>query len=140
MNKRQKKKRILVFENPPTMKVGKLYEGLIKHISDIDDKTSHFHVLIENRDPSQAGRIHTATLSSKLFDGSQADRFLTAAGQDSGTGGKQFCLDDIVGTVVGMRFSSSDGRDQAIEFERIEPATEDKDNDSVLDDRPEALL
>jgi hypothetical protein len=51
-----------------------------------------------------------------------------------------FAAKVIVGSVVGMRFNAADGNDKDIEFERIEPVAEDKANDSVVEDGPEALL
>ena len=131
--KKSKKKRTLVVGNTPTLKPGKLYEGLIKHISDIDYKASSFHVSIENRDASQAGRIHGLTFSSQLFGGSQTDRFLTAAGLDVGMVGSQINLDDLVGVIIGMRFCSPDCSDEQIEFERIEPAQEHNTDDLAAD-------
>jgi hypothetical protein len=135
MRKQKKKKRILIIGNPPTPVAGKLYEGIIRSI-EIDKKSSSLRVAIENLDPTQAGRIHIVRLPVALFPGSKTARFFTAAGQDGGTVGKQICLDDIVGAVVGMRFSSPDGLDQDIEFERIEPVVEDKADDSIVHDGP----
>ncbi|MEJ2700935.1 MAG: hypothetical protein P8Z79_00685 [Sedimentisphaerales bacterium] len=135
MKTRKKKKKILVAVKPPTLEAEKLYKGIIRSI-DVDDESQSCDIGIENLDPIQAGRIHVVRLPAALFPGSKTARFLAAAGQDIHTVGKRIVLGDI----VGMRFSSSDGSDKDIEFERIEPAVKDKAEDSIVDDGPETLL
>ncbi|MFC1635087.1 hypothetical protein ACFL5Z_09615 [Planctomycetota bacterium] len=134
---RSKKKNTVTVVAWDKIKIGKLYKGTIKK-AEVNNK--HLHVIIENLDNSQLGRIHDVRLPMPVHPGSKTARFLVAVGQDAGTVGKQICLDEIVGAVVGMRFSSSDGSDKDIEFERIEPAVEDKLDDCVVDDGPEALM
>jgi hypothetical protein len=119
------------------IKEKKLYKGTIKTAV---ANNKHLCIVIENLDNSQLGRLHDISLPLPVRPGSRTSRFLTATGQDAKTVGKQICLGDIVGAVVGMRFSSSDGSDKDIEFERIEPVVEDKADDSIVDDGPEALL
>jgi hypothetical protein len=139
MKNRKKKKRILVVGHAPGLNPGKLYEGVIRSAA-IEDGSNSLRVAIENLEPTQAGRIHVERLPEALFPGSKTARFLAAAGQDAGTVGNRIDPDDIVGAVVGMRFSRADGSDKEIEFERIEPVIEDKADDSAVDDGPEALL
>ena len=133
------KRIMLAVQAWPRCRVGKLYEGIIRSVH-VDRRSRSLHVTIENLDSIQSGRIHEVIFTAGLFPGNKTARFLTAAGQDTNTVGKQICLDDIVGIVVGMRFGATDGSDKDIEFERIEPVAEDKANDSVVDDGDQALL
>lgn len=119
------------------IKERKLYKGMIKTAV---ANNKHLRVVIENLDNSQLGRLHDISLPLPVRPGSRTSRFLTSTGQDADTVGNRIVVGCIVGAVVGMRFYSSDGSDKDIEFERIEPAAEDKDNHSVADDSSEALL
>jgi hypothetical protein len=137
MRKQKKRKRILVVSHPLALRAGKRYKGIIRSI-EIDKKSTSLRVTIENLDPSQSGRIHEITLPAALFVGSKTARFIAAAGQDANTVGKQICIDEIVGAVVGMRFGTPDGSDKDIEFERIESPQAINADVSVKESRDEA--
>lgn len=99
------------------IKIGKLYKGIIKKAV---ANNKYLRIGIENLNNTQLGRLHDISLPLPVRPGSRTGRFLTAAGQDANTIGKQINLADLIGTVIGMRFSNVDGSDQNIEFERIE--------------------
>jgi len=96
------KKNTLTVEDWPRPKAGKRYKGLVKQIK-VDKKTKSLRVTIENLDPTQSGRIHDIVLLFPVRPGSRTSRFLGAAGIEANTVGKQVIIDNIVGTVVGMR-------------------------------------
>lgn len=134
---RSKTKNTVTVEDWRKIKIGKLYKGTIMKVV---ANSKHLHVVIENLDSNQLGRLHDILLPLPVRPGSRTGRFLAATGQDANTIGKHICLDDIVGAVVGMRFSTADSSDKEIEFERIKTVVEDKPNDSVVDDGDQALL
>ncbi|MFC1793576.1 hypothetical protein ACFL3Q_08330 [Planctomycetota bacterium] len=111
-----KTKSIITVVDWRKIKVGKLYKGMIK-TAVINNK--RLRVMIENLDNTQLGRLHDISLPLPVRPGSRTGRFLTAAGQDANTVGKQIVLDDVVGAVIGIRFSTANGSDQNSDFERI---------------------
>ena len=131
------KRIMLAVQAWPRCRVGKLYEGIIRSVH-VDRRSRSLHVTIENLDSIQSGRIHEVIFTTGLFPGNKTARFFTAAGQDTNTVGKQICLDDIVGVVVGMRFGTADGSDKEIEFERIESPQAINADVSVKESRDEA--
>jgi hypothetical protein len=139
MNKRKKKRRIIFVGKPPALISGQTYEGVIRSI-EVDEESHYYDIAIENLDPTQSGRIHDVRLPTMLFPGSKMARFLAAAGQEANTIKKRIDLDDVVGTVVGMRFPSPDGSGEQIEFERIQAVTEDNASVLAADQEAQALV
>jgi hypothetical protein len=74
-----RKKNTLTTEAWPAMRRSQVYEALIKNT--VPDKGAGFlQVTLENRDPSQSGRIHTTKVPLPLRPGNRACAFLAACG------------------------------------------------------------
>ena len=132
------KKKTLTVEGWQQLKEGKRYKGSIKQIR-VGKKTKSLHVTIKNLDPTQSGRIHDIVLPLPIHPGNRTSRFLAAAGIEANTVGKQICIDDIAGNVVGMRFTAVAGNgNQQIEFERIANPPDIKVDTLVKESRNEA--
>ena len=113
-----RKNNMLIVQDWSNPKKGKLYKGIVRKAK---KKTQYVHVIIENLDPTQLGRMHELSLDLPVRPGNRTSLFLTACGIDADTVGMKVCLDDIVNTTIGMRFGAvADDGAQHIAFERIE--------------------
>lgn len=74
----------------------------------LKNRTQYVHVIIENLDPTQLGRIHEIDLPLPLRPSRyhRTCSFLTACGIDVSTVGAKVCLDEIAGVTIGMRFGT----------------------------------
>jgi len=119
-----RKNNLITIEPWPNPKKGKLYKGVVRKV-DVDHKTKHVQVSVENLDPTQLGRIHEKTLLLPAHPGNGLSRFLTACGMDTDTIGEAIDPHDIAGATIGMRFGpvAEDGS-QEVDFERIEDSSQ----------------
>ena len=108
----------------PNPRKGKLYKGIIKKAV---DKTQYIHVIIENLDPTQLGRIHEIDLPLPIRPSKyhRTCSFLIACGIDANIDGIEIDLNHIIDTTIGMRFRIA-GQDwaQQIDFERVDDASQ----------------
>ena len=130
-----RKNNVLTVKAWPKPKKGKLYRGVVKKAV---VKAKCIHVIVENLDPAQLGRIHECTFDLPVRPGNRTSLFLTACGMDVDGVGTKICLDDIVDATVGMRFGAvAENGSQPIDFERIEQPSPTKvntpGNDTIRD-------
>jgi len=105
----------------PALKKGRLYKGKVGRIH-INRKRKTLEVVIENLDPDQAGRLHAFALTLPLHPGNPASCFLTACGRKADAIGGEIRIDDLEGTKVAMRFSSTESEDvQFVRFDEARP-------------------
>ena len=96
-----RKNNMLIVQDRSNPKKGKLYKGIVRKAK---KKSQYVHVIIENLDPTQLGRMHELNLDLPFRPGNRTSLFLTACGIDADTAGTKVCLDHIVNTTIGMRF------------------------------------
>jgi len=118
-----RKKNLLIVKGWAKPKKGKLYKGIIR---EVEIKAKHVHVVIENLDPTQLGRVHEIDLPLPIRPSRyhRTCSFLMACGIDATSDGVSVDLSQIAGVTVGMRFGAvaQDGLQQ-IDFERIEDSS-----------------
>ncbi|MBE0536755.1 MAG: hypothetical protein IH624_13895 [Phycisphaerae bacterium] len=123
---RQKKDFITITE-PPPLKRSKLYPGRILAITQ-EKKAKLIRIRLENLDPVQLGRIHTAQLSLAVWPGNRTSQFFAAAGIDTTQPGEKISIDDCIGETVGMRFTAEE--DTVVTFEPFQNKRPHSHNDS----------
>jgi hypothetical protein len=119
-----RKKKVLTVRGWPNPRKGKLYKGIIKKAF---DKTQYIHLIIENLDPTQLGRIHEIDLPLPIRPSKyhRTCSFLIACGIDANIDGMEIDLNHIIDTTIGMRFRTA-GQDgaQQIDFERVDDTSQ----------------
>ena len=119
-----RKKNILSVKGWRNLRKGKLYKGIIKEAV---NKTQYIHVIIENLDPTQLGRIHEIDLPLPIRPSKyhRTCSFLMARGIDANIDGVKIDLNHIIDTTIGMRFRTA-GQDgaQQIDFERVDDVSQ----------------
>jgi len=117
-----RKNNVFIVKAWPILKGGKLYNGTVRK-AHADKEAQRIHVAVEHLDTSQLGRIHEFDLPLPIRPGNRTCAFLSACGIDASTIGTKICIDDIIDTVIGMKFGLTiqDGS-QHIYFESIEEA------------------
>ena len=118
-----RKKNMLTVEGWSDLKKGRLYKAKVKKV-DVNRESKSLHVIIDNLDPTQLGRLHELNLPLPIRPGNRTCSFLLACGIDASAVGKRICLDDIAGAIIGMKFGTvaQDGSQQ-VDFERIEDSS-----------------
>lgn len=120
---------ILTVQDWPDPKKGKLYKCIIKKV-DTDKKSQCIHVAVENLNRIQLGRVHEISLPLPIRPSEyhKTCSFLFACGIDASTHGKKININDVIGSVIGIRFGTKeqDGSQQ-VDFEKI------KDTPDTLD-------
>jgi hypothetical protein len=123
-----RKNNIITVKAWPNPKKRKLYKGLVREAVKSPGKA---HVVIENLDPTQLGRIHEIDLPlpPRPSQYHKTCSFLMACGMDASSDGVSIDLNEIVGITVGMRFGdfAQDGSEQ-IDFERTEDTSQVQTN------------
>ena len=111
--------KILVVQDWPNLKIGKMYKGIVKKI-DINKQAKCINVTIENLDQTQLGRIHEINLPLPIRPSvnHKTCSFLLACGVDASTTNTKINLDNIISSIIGMRFKASD-RSQQVDFEKM---------------------
>jgi hypothetical protein len=118
-----RKKNMLTVEGWSNLKRDKLYKGKVKKV-DVNKESKCLHVILDNLDPTQLGRLHELSLPLPIRPGNRTCSFLTACGIDASAVGKRICLDDITGAIVGMKFSTiAEDGSQQVDFQRIEDSS-----------------
>lgn len=121
-----RKKNILTVKGWRNPRKGKLYKGIIKKVV---NETQFIHVIIENLEPTQLGRIHEIDLPLPIRPSKyhRTCSFLMACGIDANIDGIEIDLNHIIDTTIGMRFRTV-GQDgiQKIDFERVDDASQNQ--------------
>ena len=134
-----RKKNVIIVKGWSDPKKGKLYRGVVREAT---KGVELAHVIIENLDPSQLGRIHEMDLPWPVRPSRyhRTCSFLMACGIDAIIDGVSIDLNEIAGTTVGMRFSATaqDGS-QKIDFERVKNPSRDQTNTSGSEPAGEQL-
>jgi hypothetical protein len=85
----------------PELTKGRFYRGKVKGVR-LDKAANCLGLTMENLD--QLGRLHELALPLPVYPGNRTALFLVACGIDATTVGTKIRLEQIAGTVVGMRF------------------------------------
>jgi hypothetical protein len=118
---RKNKGHVLTICAWPKMIDGKCCRGSVKTIHIDKTRTPHrLHVVIENIDPDQHGRMHALDFPLPLHPGDRTARFLLACGIHVGPVGTTISIDGAINTVLLMRFrgAGAGGLDE-FDFEPI---------------------
>lgn len=107
---------ITVEENPPR-KEGKTYETQVKHIS-VDKKNKKLSVTLGDLDTSQQGRSYKIEDLPFPRPGNKTSRFISACGVNANEIGIKICIDDLIGSHLGIIFDRSG---EPVEFIWLEP-------------------
>ena len=133
-----RKKNMLTVEGWSDLKKGKLYKGKVKKV-DVNKESKCLHVILENLDSTQLGRLHELSLPLSIRPGNRTCSFLTACGIDASAVGKRICLDDITGAIIGMKFGAvAQDESQQVDFERIEDSSSTQPDTSAEESRDES--
>ena len=118
-----RKNNLITVEAWPKLRPGRVYKGRVKDAS-IEKKSNVLHVVIENLNPRQFGRIHEIDLPLPVRPGNHTCSFLLACGIEATAVGATVCLDQIANTMVAMRFRGpgADGTDE-FDFEKVSDST-----------------
>lgn len=121
------RRQVLTVRPRPDLKRNRLYRARVQRIH-IDRKNRILDVTVEHIEKGQAGRMHSFRFDLPLYPESPASRFLAAFGLDASRVGNDVCVDDAVGTIVGMRFPAGDFGEADVTFERVPQTPDDADN------------
>lgn len=122
-------KNIHTVQDWPDPKMGKLYKGIVKKV-DTDKKDRCIRVAVENLDLTQLGRVHEISLPLPIRPSvyHKTCSFLLACGINASTHGTKIDLNELIGSIIGIRFGTiaRDGSQQ-IDFEKFKDTSNTPD-------------
>jgi hypothetical protein len=124
----------------PKRKQDTVYEMRVASLRVIDKKTKEMSAKLEDLDKDQQGRVCVIHHMSSPHPGNQTSILLTACGANGNEIGAKICLDELIGTHIGVKFSKSG---EPLEFVRLEPKQDpavDYMEPEDEDEGPETLM
>ena len=111
------RKQYLTVTDYPQRKEETIYEMRVAHL-EVNKKTQKVSARLEDVDSSQQGRVCLMPDMPPPHPGNRTSLLLAACGANANEGGARICLDDLIGTHIGVKFSKSG---DPFEFVRLEP-------------------